>query len=347
MNIRIGIPRALLYYNYVTLWKTFFTLLGAEVLISGHTTKLTLDLGRDMVVDEACLPVKIFFGHTAQLLEQKPDFLFVPRMVSVEKSAYICPKIIGLPDILEAGNKEMPALIKPTLNMVSTGNIDSFLREAGSCLTTDRRKISRAWKIARHEQNAEDRKVLDKSRSMENEIARTGSKLPMLLLGHRYNLYDDFLNLNIRKRLWQMGCDLWTPEQFSEESKEDTIKTLPKAIFWTFGKNILGTVRCFSRLPGPKGVVIISSFGCGIDSFIGNMAMRYLQKAGIPYLNITLDEHSGEAGLETRLEAFLDMIHWRRTFNEDHISSYGIPVGDPEGYAGIHGVYGYSATSYQ
>jgi len=29
-------------------------------------------------------------------------------------------------------------------------------------------------------------------------------------------------------------------------------------------------------------------------------------------LNINLDEHTGEAGIITRLEAFLDMVRWRR-----------------------------------
>lgn len=33
--IRIGIPRALLYYQYYPMWQTFFEELGAEV-VSGY-----------------------------------------------------------------------------------------------------------------------------------------------------------------------------------------------------------------------------------------------------------------------------------------------------------------------
>jgi predicted nucleotide-binding protein (sugar kinase/HSP70/actin superfamily) len=29
-------------------------------------------------------------------------------------------------------------------------------------------------------------------------------------------------------------------------------------------------------------------------------------------LNLTLDEHTGRAGLETRVEAFIDLLHWRK-----------------------------------
>lgn len=44
--MRIGIPRALLYYEYYPMWKTFFQQLGAEVsesLIKGITPHLAGD----------------------------------------------------------------------------------------------------------------------------------------------------------------------------------------------------------------------------------------------------------------------------------------------------------------
>ena len=36
-----------------------------------------------------------------------------------------------------------------------------------------------------------------------------------------------------------------------------------------------------------------------------------VRKAGIPFMTLTVDEHTGEAGMLTRLEAFVDMIRWR------------------------------------
>ncbi|MBU2609087.1 MAG: hypothetical protein KKF26_07200, partial [Chloroflexi bacterium] len=37
--IRVGIPRALLYYQYYPAWKTFFEELGAEVVVSAPTSQ--------------------------------------------------------------------------------------------------------------------------------------------------------------------------------------------------------------------------------------------------------------------------------------------------------------------
>jgi predicted nucleotide-binding protein (sugar kinase/HSP70/actin superfamily) len=44
----------------------------------------------------------------------------------------------------------------------------------------------------------------------------------------------------------------------------------------------------------------------------GELIGRYAHSAGKPFLNLTLDEHTGEAGVMTRLEAFWDMVNWRK-----------------------------------
>ena len=36
----------------------------------------------------------------------------------------------------------------------------------------------------------------------------------------------------------------------------------------------------------------------------------------IPILTIIIDEHSGQAGLITRLEAFIDLLQWKRSKKE-------------------------------
>ncbi|MDP7525898.1 MAG: acyl-CoA dehydratase activase-related protein, partial [Dehalococcoidales bacterium] len=64
---RIGIPRALLYYQYLPMWKAFFEHLGAEVVISSPTTQAMLTGGSARVVADTCLPVKVFLGHVLSL----------------------------------------------------------------------------------------------------------------------------------------------------------------------------------------------------------------------------------------------------------------------------------------
>ena len=61
--IKVGIPRALLYYQYYPMWKSFFEKLGAEIVVSPLTNKAILNFGVSRAVADTCLPVKILLGH--------------------------------------------------------------------------------------------------------------------------------------------------------------------------------------------------------------------------------------------------------------------------------------------
>lgn len=92
--LKVGIPRALLYYYYYPLWRTFFTELGAEVVLSQPSNKGILEAGLQKAVDEVCFPVKLAYGHVLDLAD-KADLIFLPRLVSVAKREYVCPKFMG------------------------------------------------------------------------------------------------------------------------------------------------------------------------------------------------------------------------------------------------------------
>ena len=90
--IRVGIPRGLYFYKYSTLWQTFFEGLGAEVIVSDKTNKNILINGANTCVSEACLPIKVYFGHVMNLVG-KVDLIFMPRFTSISRNQYICPEI--------------------------------------------------------------------------------------------------------------------------------------------------------------------------------------------------------------------------------------------------------------
>ena len=57
------------------------------------------------------------------------------------------------------------------------------------------------------------------------------------------------------------------------------------------------------------GIIYLSSFSCGVDAFVSDMLRLHL--GDIPFMVLKLDEHKGNAGLETRIEAFVDMLERR------------------------------------
>jgi len=56
------------------------------------------------------------------------------------------------------------------------------------------------------------------------------------------------------------------------------------------------------------GAIEISSFQCGCDAVLKEFVEKEFRERKIPFLYLMIDEHTGEAGLQTRLEAFMDTI---------------------------------------
>ena len=99
-KITIGIPKALLYYRYHILWKTFFEELNCKVIVSDDTTKETIKNGKKYSVDEACLSSKIYMGHVYNLIN-KCEYIFIPRVENYGKGEKVCVKFNATYDIVK------------------------------------------------------------------------------------------------------------------------------------------------------------------------------------------------------------------------------------------------------
>ncbi|MFZ5989253.1 MAG: acyl-CoA dehydratase activase-related protein [Bacillota bacterium] len=327
---KVGIPRALFYYQYYPMWKTFFEELGAEVVLSDNTTKKIMDDGVKSSVDEACLPIKIFHGHVVNL-KDRVDYLFIPRFTSVSKNEYICPKFGGLPDMIRHTFKGLPQIIDTEVNLrKSRENALIAAFEVGSYFTRDRRRIKAAYKkaLASYRDFRNQVKsgvlpgdILDKKLSVIRK--KDDYRLNIAVVGHVYNLYDKYINMNMMDKLRNNGTNIITVDMVDSETINDKVRSLPKQIFWNFGRKAMGSSLHFLDRDDIDGIIYLMTFGCGVDSFICDLIERKIRrKRDIPFIALTLDEHSGEAGMDTRLEAFIDMIRWRYK-NENNISAHG------------------------
>ncbi len=63
---------------------------------------------------------------------------------------------------------------------------------------------------------------------------------------------------------------------------------------------------------GYDGIVHISPLGCMPEIVAQTILNQVGRDYNIPILNLVLDEHSGEVGIETRLEAFCDLLRRRK-----------------------------------
>lgn len=321
MALRVGIPRALLYYSYYPAWKVFFEEIGAQVIISKKTSREIVTDGIKNAVDEACLPMKIFYGHVINL-KDKVDYLFVPRLVSVEKKTRICPKFLGLPEMIKYNISGLPPIIDTAVDLSnSTGQIFKVIWQIGKVLQINPFRLFPAFLKARKSLEIYQKLLLagylpeEAMEIMERDIQpreKAKKKLTILLLGHPYSIYDAYFSMNLLDRIRKMGVGFITPEMIERKSIEKYWVSFPRKMYWTFGRRNWGGASYFIEHGGIDGIIYLTAFGCGIDSFLGELVERDVRKVGnIPFMFINIDEHTGEAGMLTRLEAFIDMIKWR------------------------------------
>ena len=328
MNVKIGIPRSLFYFRFIPLWKTFFNFLGAEVVVSEATNKRILEEGVKACVDEACLPVKLFHGHVISL-KDKADYIFIPRFTSISKNEYICPEFGGLPDMVRHTVKGLPPLIDTEINMRKSdkGAVKAAV-ETAAILGVGAKAAKEALEAAVSDYRSfRSRELLYGPQFIRTAGGRepgAGAGRPRIaVIGHSYNLYDEYISMDLIGKLDRLGYDAVTIEMVDERDINTYASLLTKPMFWNYGRNAFGAAAHLARSGKIDGMICVSSFGCGIDSMVCDLIERKIRrKYQIPFIMFTMDEHSGEAGFNTRLEAFIDMLYWRKR-NEINVSAPG------------------------
>jgi len=289
----IGIPRALGHYLYPKLWETFFAELGMEVILSPPTSRRILEQAGLISEAEHCLPFKLFDAHVAELVG-KVDMIFVPRILSMRKNHLSCPKLSVLPDNTRAYYGDAVQVLSTDID-VRKRPLSESLAHLGRLLNVEESIIQSATERALQ--------VLQRAAGTTISLNET-ALLRFLVVSHPYNLYDPYLSEMILNTLAAQGVGVETLS-FDRQDME------PKPLVWDMCSVMYEGLRQLD----PKtcaGVVEISSFNCGCDSIAGYLFRELLQEKGIPSMTLVLDEHAGQAGIETRLEAFVDSIKEQR-----------------------------------
>jgi predicted nucleotide-binding protein (sugar kinase/HSP70/actin superfamily) len=330
--IRVGIPRALLYYQYLPMWKTFFEELGAEVIVSPTTTQSILAAGSSRVVADTCLPAKVFMGHVLSLTD-KCDFIFIPAIRSLKSKSYNCSKFLGLPDMTRAVIPESHPILEIDID-INKGKRQLYqsVYKLGRRFTWNPFKVKRAavaaWQAHLSYRELMSRQGLTPPQAIDNISGTSATKLNVPpepqsttqatigLIGHAYLLYDEHINYQIVHRLQQSGNIVLTPEMLGRQELEAAVARTVGTAYWTYEEDVVGAGSHYLQ-NGVDGVIGIMAFGCGPDSLMMDMIHRQANRLKTtPFMCLTLEEHTSEAGVITRLEAFLDMIYRRKRKQE-------------------------------
>ncbi|MDO4289616.1 MAG: acyl-CoA dehydratase activase-related protein [Eggerthellaceae bacterium] len=338
----VGIPRGLLFYRYGAGWRTFFEALGRTVVTSPETDKAIVDAGTRVSIDECCLASKAYLGHVANLVG-RCDAVFVPCYASADARAGFCTKFQSAPDLVASTFRDQGVRVMSML--VDRASNDKAAREAFTELAlrmgASAADAKRACKTAHTAQTHVDKKRaaaqeatlrhLDEQRKAAagaSSSAASGvggsatpspsaapaapaaatSPLAILLVAHPYLAHDRFMCGTVVDALERMGATV----VFADETNHDRAfkrsfdfsATLP----WRINRELIGSILMLQdRI---DGIVLVSAFPCGPDSMTDDAVMRCIQ--GTPILNLMVDAQSGTAGVETRVESFVDILRFQQ-----------------------------------
>jgi predicted nucleotide-binding protein (sugar kinase/HSP70/actin superfamily) len=147
------------------------------------------------------------------------------------------------------------------------------------------------------------------------------------LLGDPYSISEPFFNMNLEQRLGYLGVEIerwfWLSKSLrlpvlervrhrsETQAREEEVGRYLGRDVGGFALPSLREAVAFVR-EGIDGLIHLAPFNCTPEIVAVSVLSRLARDHDVPLLTLSFDEHSGEAGLVTRLEAFVDLLD-RRT----------------------------------
>jgi predicted CoA-substrate-specific enzyme activase len=306
---RVGYPQGLLFSEYFPLFNAFFTELGFEVVPTRPTSKRTIELGVQTTVAEPCFPIKVAHGHVAEALQQDIDYLFLPGILSTElpnpklPQAQTCPYLQAAPELFLSALRGRQRQVIPLTPRLFFNRGRTSLRRALVELAVEQLgrtpgQAEAALEVGLNALNEFRRRIAERGREVLENLGE--QEVAFVVCGRPYALYDRAVNMDIGKKIQDLGI-LAIPQDFLPLDEVDISDHWPNAYSRQVAKKLAAArlVRGDARLRA----VVITYFGCGPDSF-ANPFLR--DEIGEPCYVMQIDEHTADAGVITRIEAFAD-----------------------------------------
>lgn len=173
-------------------------------------------------------------------------------------------------------------------------------------------------------------------------------KLRIGIVGEIYVIMESSVNMHMEQRLNDMGVEVYNVQYISDWIKHNIIRPpFNRSKSWKVfrkGRKYKGA-QCgghdmentgwmidFAE-QGFDGVVHIMPFGCLPELITRSIIPNITQDYGIPVLSMSVDEQTGEANTQTRVEAFVELCRSKKQSASVPISM-AVPPETPETVSG-------------
>lgn len=318
------IPCALVMYEYMVLWKSFFQRLNFSVKVI-KTDNKSFEEGKQIAQAEFCAPLLTAQGLLWDAMQQKADMIFFPIFYKEENQEYTEPfSAEGTPCFFCYYTSHLPAIIRARLPKEKQDKLVSPLLEmdkpeeeiikelflALKNYEVEQQEISWAYQKAKEDYLAWKKENLEKGRQ---ELAKKDKKdIRLVILGRPYNTFDPVMNASLVEKIVKLGYPTvyYDMLDIPDEMGKDPLIT---HIHWNYGKKIYRAAKYIAESDN-LFPIYLTSFRCSPDAFIMTYFKHLMDHFKKPYLIIQLDEHCSDVGYLTRVEAAIDSFKgWKKS----------------------------------
>ncbi len=306
----IGFNKSFAQNRLFPLFYTFFRKLGFQVLLPDNKSKCN----NDNLYSSFCYPVELAHNLFADLISKQPDYFFIPQIYEMpvkgsEKdpkgTCATCVFVNKESNILYQAFKnkiKKESLINPYLNFIKGYNDQKkvFIDIGERLGISNKTIINKAFDAAVSYQEKVEQELYTLGKSLIENLESNPNETAIVLIGRDYNAFSEMANMGIPKKLASLGYKV-IPYDIIDNSGE----TIDSYQSWEAGKRILRAAK-FIKRHNQLFPVYITNFSCGPDSMI---IPQFRDIMGLkPNLTLELDKHTADAGINTRIDAFIDVV---------------------------------------
>ena len=301
----VGLNRSLTVHTLFPLYSHFFAELGYEVVLPDEPSPE----GIQQQSAAFCYPIELSHGYMYDLIKnKKPDYVFLPQVKGLyvansPEEGIICPMAQAEPYYLSATWEELSneKMLAPVLDFKDGFDevFDKFMALA-EYIGEGRLKAHKAWEKAIKAQQKFHQRLKEKGQEALEKVENHPANRATVIFGRPYNAFATEANLGIPHKFASRG-ELVIPFDMLPIEREEVFDQM----YWSIGQLILKGSKFVSNHPQLFGTYI-TNFSCGPDAFLLNYFRE--DNGNKPTLTLELDSHTADVGLNTRIEAFLDIV---------------------------------------
>lgn len=331
----IGIPRALEFWNSLPFWRSFWTALGFEVVVSSRSTQELYESGVASVPsDTVCFPAKLAHGHIRNLAERGVDRIFMPMINRMPPenpdttSDHVCAVVKGYPLVLdisdEPGRRHGIPFDRPMFHWVDARarrrQVEAWVHQQ---FDIEPDLIRRALDVGDREQAAFQTALTECGREVLEGLQGSDT-FGVVIAGRPYHS-DQLVNHDLADLFVEMGIPVLTADSLPDLHKTDLRATRAELTI-NFHVRMYAAALQVCAQPNLELVQVVS-FGCGHDAVISDEVVRLMEHgSGKAPLTLKLDETDVRGPMAIRVRSFIETIRARRERTTNDTASDKTPA---------------------